>query len=99
MRLPSHLQPFQLPATKCSGLVLETRHICSERSTQPCHALQHDYKSFAPGVTMDNVDWESAPALQETPITSAICDPANGSEIEEGTVEIPGRHYSQPSSC
>lgn len=48
---------------------------------------------------MDNVDWESAPALQETPITSAICDPANGSEIEEGTVEIPGRHYSQPSSC
>ena len=40
---------------------------------------------------MDNVDWESAPAFKETHITSAICDPANGSEIEEGTDEIPGR--------
>lgn len=54
--------------------------------------LQHDYKAFAPSVTMDNVDWESAPALQESPVTSAICEPVNGSEIEQGTDEIPGMY-------
>lgn len=39
---------------------------------------------------MDNVDWESAPALQESPVTSAICEPVNGSQIDQGTDDIPG---------
>ena len=42
---------------------------------------------------MDNVteeDWKAAPALQETPVTSAICQPVNGAELEEGTEEVSG---------
>lgn len=35
-------------------------------------------------------DWRGAPALQETPVTSAICEPANGAHLEEGTQEVPG---------
>ena len=56
--------------------------------------LQHDYKAFSPGVTMDTVteeDWRSAPALQESPVTSAICEPANGAQLEEGTEEVAGQ--------
>ena len=58
--------------------------------------MQHDYKGFSPGVTMETVteeDWRGAPALQETPVTSAICDPANGAHLEEGTEEVPGRCF------
>ncbi len=56
--------------------------------------LQHDYKAFSPGVTMDTVteeDWRAAPALQESPVTSAICEPANGTHLEEGTEEVAGQ--------
>ena len=35
-------------------------------------------------------DWRGAPALQETPVTSAICEPANGAHLEDGTQEVPG---------
>ena len=66
--------------------------------------MQHDYKGFSPGVTMETVteeDWRGAPALQETPVTSAICDPANGAHLEEGTEEVPGRCclFSCLSAC
>ena len=56
--------------------------------------MQHDYKAFSPGVTMETVteaDWRGAPALQESPVTSAICDPVNGAQLEEGTEEVFGQ--------
>jgi hypothetical protein len=56
--------------------------------------LQHDYKGFSPGVTMETVteeDWRAAPALQESPVTSAICEPANGAQLEGGTGEVSGQ--------
>lgn len=43
---------------------------------------QRDYKVFSPSVTWDNVDWSSAPAIQDMPVTSAVCEPQ------------PGEHYS-----
>ena len=71
-------------------------------STQACfevselgYWLQHDYKGFSPGLTMETVteeDWRAAPALQETPVTSAICDPVNGTQFEEGTEEVSGQY-------
>lgn len=64
--------------------------------------MQHDYKGFSPGVTMETVteeDWRGAPALQETPVTSAICDPANGAHLEEGTDEVPGRCFLFTDAC
>ena len=33
---------------------------------------QRDYKCFGPNVTADKVDWNDAPAIQETPVQSAI---------------------------
>ena len=36
---------------------------------------QKDYKSFSPMVDWDNVDWSSAPAIQETNVQSAILSP------------------------
>ena len=64
--------------------------------------MQHDYKGFSPGVTMETVteqDWRSAPALQETPVTSAICEPANGAQLEEGTDEVSGMLSARANAC
>jgi sulfite oxidase len=45
------------------------------------HWQQNDYKSFAPGVDWHNVDWKSAPAIQELPVQSAICEPTPGAKL------------------
>lgn len=55
---------------------------------------QRDYKSFNPGVGVDDVDWSSAPAIQDTPVQSAITDPPSGAVIEEGEEELPMRGYA-----
>lgn len=68
--------------------------------------LQHDYKSFSPNTDYDNVDWESAPAIQEPNVTSAICEPENNTAVStsEGTIPVKGFAYryasppSEPSS-
>lgn len=73
-----------------------SRVITSKEESQ-AHWQQHDYKAFSPGVTMDTVteeDWRSAPALQESPVTSAICGPADGAQLEEGTEEVAVRGYA-----
>ena len=59
-----------------------------------CLALQSDYKSFSPSVDWDNVDWNSAPAIQETPVTSAICEPKAGEKVDAG-LELPGQRPGQ----
>lgn len=48
--------------------------------------LQKDYKSFSPNVDWDDVDWSSAPAVQETNVQSAICEPRPG-EVLEGPID------------
>lgn len=79
--------------------------LCSKlavKLTCKCGCMQHDYKGFSPGVTMETVteeDWRSAPALQETPVTSAICEPANGAQLEEGTEEVPGLLSTWTNAC
>jgi len=46
------------------------------------HWQQNDYKSFNPSTTWDNIDFKSAPAIQELPVQSAICDPPTNSVID-----------------
>lgn len=46
---------------------------------------QKDYKSFSPMVDWDTVDWSSAPAIQETNVTSAIVSPSPDDAIEGPT--------------
>ena len=51
-------------------------------------STQKDYKSFSPSVGWDDVDWSSAPAIQETPVQSAICLPKPGDVLEGPVDEI-----------
>ena len=65
--------------------------------------LQHDYKSFSPDTEPDTVDWESAPAIQEPNVTSAICEPCSDAAISssDGTIPVKGfayRWFCDPSS-
>lgn len=57
---------------------------------------QKDYKTFSPNVDWDNVDWGSAPAIQETNVQSAIVEPKPGSILEGplDEVEVRGFAYS-----
>ena len=45
-------------------------------------------QEFQPSVDWDNVDWESAPAIQETPVQSAICEPKSGDVLEGPLDEV-----------
>ncbi|GLC42769.1 hypothetical protein PLESTM_001377800 [Pleodorina starrii] len=58
------------------------------------HWQQRDYKAFSPNVDWDNVDWGSAPALQEPPVTSAIAEPAPGTVVSVSDGEITLRGYA-----
>lgn len=55
---------------------------------------QRDYKSFSPSVDWDNVDFSKAPAIQETPVQSAICSPQDGVVLLAGTRDVTLRGYA-----
>jgi sulfite oxidase len=59
------------------------------------HWQVNDYKGFSPNVDWDNVDFNSAPAIQELPVTSAICEPTAGTHVDlKSTPSIPVRGYA-----
>lgn len=66
--------------------------ISNEESS--CHWQQKDYKGFHASIDWHNVDFSTVPAIMETPIQSAICEPANGSELEEGADEVTVKGYA-----
>eukprot|EP00191_Tetraselmis_sp_GSL018_P024677 CAMPEP_0177625942 /NCGR_PEP_ID=MMETSP0419_2-20121207/30380_1 /TAXON_ID=582737 /ORGANISM="Tetraselmis sp., Strain GSL018" /LENGTH=475 /DNA_ID=CAMNT_0019126945 /DNA_START=25 /DNA_END=1448 /DNA_ORIENTATION=- len=49
---------------------------------------QNDYKAFCPSQDPNTVDWSSAPAMQEFPVTSFITSPRSGDKIPPGQKEI-----------
>ena len=49
---------------------------------------KYRYKGFSPSVDWNNLDYSSAPAIQELPVTSLITSPVNGSQLEEGETEV-----------
>ncbi|EFN57284.1 hypothetical protein CHLNCDRAFT_30609 [Chlorella variabilis] len=53
-----------------------------------------DYKAFSPSVDWHNVDWESAPAIQNMPVTSHICEPLSGAAIDDDEVTVKGYAWS-----
>ena len=63
-----------------------------------CLALDaKDYKAFPPYMSMDSVDFESMPAIQEMPVTSAICDPGEGADVTvdaDGEIVVKGFAWS-----
>lgn len=61
------------------------------------HWQQNDYKGFSPSTDWDTVDFSKAPAIQNMPVTSAICSPSTGSAIKpdnEGFITIKGYAWS-----
>ena len=46
------------------------------------HWQQNDYKSFNPSINWDTVDFSKSPAIQNMPVTSAICEPENNSVVK-----------------
>ncbi|XP_058832753.1 sulfite oxidase, mitochondrial isoform X2 [Topomyia yanbarensis] len=60
------------------------------------HWQKNDYKSFSPSTDWDTVDFETAPAIQNMPVTSAICSPANGEQVksENGFITVKGYAWS-----
>ena len=45
------------------------------------HWQQKDYKTLSPTIS-ENPDYAKFPAIQSVPITSAICEPKNGSSLK-----------------
>lgn len=70
-----------------------SRIIASKEESQS-HWQQKDYKSFSPSVDWDDVDWSSAPAVQETNVQSAICEPKPGDVLEGPIDEVEVRGYA-----
>jgi len=55
---------------------------------------QRDYKLFSPDVDADGADWAAAPAIQDTPVTSAVCEPAPGGAVSIAGGEVVARGYA-----
>ncbi|KAG2422511.1 hypothetical protein HXX76_015979 [Chlamydomonas incerta] len=68
--------------------------IVASPSESASHWQRRDYKAFCPSVDWDTVDWDSAPALQEPPVTSAICEPAPGTVLSAADGEVTLRGYA-----
>lgn len=61
------------------------------------HWQQNDYKSFSPSTDWDTVNFKSAPAIQNMPVTSAICSPnpyEKEVKIVDGCIEVKGYAWS-----
>lgn len=58
------------------------------------HWQQFDYKGFSPSVNWDTVDFSTAPAIQELPVQSAICEPTPGSSVSGKSVDVKGYAWS-----
>ena len=61
-------------------------------STEECdsHWQKRDYKGFCPNRDWHNVNFDAAPAIQEMPVTSAIC----GYSVDDDTVCMAGYAWS-----
>ncbi|KAK7867174.1 hypothetical protein R5R35_008371 [Gryllus longicercus] len=58
------------------------------------HWQQNDYKGFSPSVDWDTVDFSKAPAIQELPVVSAICEPLEGATVKLENNKLVVRGYA-----
>jgi len=58
------------------------------------HWQQNDYKPFSSNVDWDTVDFSKSVAIQELPVTSAICVPTDGSVVHESEEEFIVKGYA-----
>lgn len=77
-------------------MLLAGRIVASEEESTS-HWQRNDYKGFSPSVDWDTVDFTKSPAIQELPVTSAICDPVKGDTVtltSEGKIVVRGEPRS-----
>lgn len=55
---------------------------------------KNDYKGFSPSVDWNNVDFSTAPAIQELPVTSLITSPKDEALVSEDVIPIRGIAWS-----
>jgi len=58
------------------------------------HWQQNDYKPFSSNVDWDTVDFSKSVAIQELPVTSAICYPTDGTEVDQAEEELTVKGYA-----
>lgn len=71
-----------------------TGSIVVSEEESSAHWQQNDYKGFSPSVDWHNVDFRSAPAIQELPVNSAIGEPYDGASVKlvDGKLHLKGDH-------
>lgn len=52
------------------------------------------HAGFCPSTDWDTVDFKSAPAIQELPITSVVCSPTEGSTVKLKENKLPVKGYA-----
>lgn len=71
--------------------------IIVSKSESDSHWQQNDYKGFSPSTDWDTVDFTKSPAIQNMPVTSAICYPSPNDIItvnENGCITVKGYAWS-----
>ncbi|RWS31355.1 putative sulfite oxidase-like protein, partial [Leptotrombidium deliense] len=61
------------------------------------HWQRRDYKGFSPNINWDNVNFDNSPSIQDLPVQSAICDPADGEKVKpdkDGFINVEGYAHS-----
>ena len=69
------------------------KHIIISENESQSFWQQKDYKTFNPSMNLETADTSKAIAIQEYPVTSAICVPSDGAAVilnEDKTFEIKG---------
>ncbi|GFR15694.1 probable sulfite oxidase, mitochondrial, partial [Trichonephila clavata] len=69
--------------------------IVSEEESKS-HWQTNDYKGFSPSTNWDNVDFSKSPAIQELPVNSAICKPAENTvvQLQDNYIKVEGYAWS-----
>ena len=83
-----------IPGTVGARNVKWLSRIVASHEESHSHWQRNDYKGFSPSVDWDTVDFTKAPAIQDLPITSAICLPRPDSVIPAGEESITVSGYA-----
>nr|XP_037867145.1 sulfite oxidase isoform X3 [Bombyx mori] len=95
---PDHGRPLRVvvPGAPAVRSVKWLQSITVSEDESPSHWHQKDYRAFNPSKTWETADFATAPPVYSLPVTSAICDPADGDviSVKNGAVQVRGYAYS-----
>jgi len=89
-----------IPGTVGARWVKWLNRIDISEEESESHWQRNDYKSFSPSTDWDSVDFSTAPAIQELPVTSVICQPQNGEVVvldKDGNISLRGSIFNSIS--